>query len=121
MRQRALELCKQRLLDMQSRLTNEVNRMVEAVPDDLHAPGALSHMPTHLADQAMDGIDAELTLIQNEQELCTAVGAALNRFNNGTYGRCEACGGEIAAARLCAIPYTELCIACAEKPILTKR
>jgi DnaK suppressor protein len=121
MRQKALEICRLRLLEMQARLTDEVNRMVEGVPDDLQAPGALSHVPTHLADQAMDEIGAELTLIQNEQGLCSAVGAALDRFNKGTYGRCRTCGGEIAAARLMAVPYAELCIGCAEKSALTER
>jgi RNA polymerase-binding transcription factor DksA len=121
MRHKALELCKQRLLDMQARLTVEVNRMAEAVSHDLQAPDALSHVPTHLADQAMDGLDAGLALLQNEQELRTAVGAALDRFDNGTYGRCQTCGGEIAAERLSAIPYAESCITCAEKLSPTKR
>ncbi len=114
MRKKTLQLCRQRLLEMRSRLTDEVNRMVEAIPDELQAPGALSHAPTHMADQAMDEIDKELTLIRNEQELHVAVGAALDRLNDGTYGRCQACGVEIDEARLEAVPYTEHCIACAE-------
>ncbi|HEV3023160.1 MAG TPA: TraR/DksA C4-type zinc finger protein [Pirellulales bacterium] len=115
MRQELLERCKQRLLEMGSRLTDEVNRMVEAVPDDLQAQGALSHMPTHLADQAMEGIDKELALIRNEQELQQAVRAALARVEKGTYGLCESCGAEIGEERLVALPFAERCVACAEK------
>jgi RNA polymerase-binding protein DksA len=113
MRQKVLELCKKRLLEMESRLTDEVNRMVEAVPDDLQAQGALSHVPTHLADQAMEGIDKELALIRNEQELFEAVRVALDRVEKGTYGLCVGCGAEISEERLVALPFADHCVACA--------
>lgn len=48
--------------------------------------------------------------------------ATLNRIENslikiaqGTFGKCEECEEEIAEARLKAIPYCSLCIACAEQ------
>jgi len=40
---------------------------------------------------------------------------ALQKFDDGTYGRCEGCGGSIAEARLEAMPAARLCIACASK------
>jgi DnaK suppressor protein len=40
---------------------------------------------------------------------------ALSKFDQGTYGRCERCGGEIADARLEAMPAARLCITCASK------
>jgi len=40
---------------------------------------------------------------------------ALQKFDDGTYGRCEGCGGPIADARLEAMPAARLCIACASK------
>jgi DnaK suppressor protein len=40
---------------------------------------------------------------------------ALSKFDAGTYGRCEGCGGEIADARLEAMPAARLCITCASK------
>ena len=40
---------------------------------------------------------------------------ALSRFDQGTYGRCEGCGGEITDARLEAMPAARLCITCASK------
>jgi RNA polymerase-binding transcription factor DksA len=39
---------------------------------------------------------------------------ALARVEAGTYGTCENCGREIDIARLEAIPYTPLCMRCAE-------
>ncbi|MAL79311.1 MAG: dimethylmenaquinone methyltransferase [Sneathiella sp.] len=44
-----------------------------------------------------------------------AIKAALERIEAGKYGICTSCGDEIAAARLQALPYTTLCIACASK------
>lgn len=41
------------------------------------------------------------------------IDAALTRVEDGTYGVCENCGGDIAAVRLEALPAARLCIACA--------
>jgi RNA polymerase-binding transcription factor DksA len=35
---------------------------------------------------------------------------ALAKLDDGTYGRCEVCGGPIAEARLEAMPATRFCI-----------
>ena len=40
---------------------------------------------------------------------------ALAKLDAGTYGRCESCGNEIAAARLEAKPAARRCIDCASK------
>jgi RNA polymerase-binding transcription factor DksA len=40
---------------------------------------------------------------------------ALQKLDAGTYGACESCGQEIAAARLEAKPAARLCITCASK------
>lgn len=39
---------------------------------------------------------------------------ALERMDAGTYGRCAACGEQIGKDRLGALPFTAVCIACAE-------
>jgi DnaK suppressor protein len=38
---------------------------------------------------------------------------ALGKLEEGTYGRCDTCGGKIAAERLQAIPWAVRCIRCA--------
>jgi len=43
------------------------------------------------------------------------VNRALERLNAGTYGICTGCEEPIDARRLEALPYAELCIACAER------
>jgi RNA polymerase-binding protein DksA len=40
---------------------------------------------------------------------------ALKKIENGTYGVCEHCGKSIAEARLKALPFATLCVACKEK------
>lgn len=39
---------------------------------------------------------------------------ALSRFDAGTYGSCEVCGGAIPLERLEAIPHATTCVVCAE-------
>ncbi len=43
------------------------------------------------------------------------VEAALARVADGSYGRCEQCGEEIAPARLEAMPAARLCMRCASR------
>jgi DnaK suppressor protein len=38
---------------------------------------------------------------------------ALAKLDDGTYGTCDACGGQIAPARLAAMPDSVLCVECA--------
>lgn len=40
--------------------------------------------------------------------------SALERIENGEYGICTQCSSKIDSARLMAVPYTDLCMACAE-------
>lgn len=42
-----------------------------------------------------------------------AIDRAIEKVDEGTYGLCDVCGGEIAAARLEALPATSLCVQCA--------
>ena len=42
----------------------------------------------------------------------TDAARALDRFDGGTYGRCEDCGSPIAPERLEVLPHTRFCVAC---------
>lgn len=48
-----------------------------------------------------------------EKRKIEEIDAALRRMAEGTYGICEGCQGEIAEARLQALPATRLCLECA--------
>ena len=56
--------------------------------------------------------DIAFALIELKAETLSAIDAALHRLENGTYGDCFDCGGEIAEARLRALPFTVRCIDC---------
>lgn len=54
-------------------------------------------------------------LVTKLVEALNEVEHALDKFDTGQYGICEACGKEIASARLEARPEARLCIDCAAK------
>ena len=74
-------------------------------------------MPTDMADVGSDNFERELTLnlVGNEKDVLDQVEAALERIEEGRYGRCEECGRKIAQARLEAMPYVALCVRCASQ------
>ena len=70
-----------------------------------------------LADQASGNneVHIALKLKQTDAKILQAIEEALVRMEKGTYGICRDCGDPIAAARLEAIPWTRVCIACKQK------
>jgi len=70
-----------------------------------------------MADQASgnNGVHIALKLKATDAKILTAIEEALTRIDRGTYGVCRDCGEPIAPARLNAIPWTRVCIACKEK------
>ena len=78
----------------------------------------LDDMAAELDVETMDRIQEEVAagvlskLEEKDRLQAEDVQAALARIQNGTYGRCEACGHEIAANRLRALPTARRCAAC---------
>jgi len=68
-------------------------------------------------DQASDDneVHVNLRLRQTDAKLLRAIEAALMRIENGSFGICANCEDNISLARLKAVPWTSLCIACKEK------
>jgi RNA polymerase-binding transcription factor len=66
----------------------------------------------HIADSATETYLRELDegLEENADHLLDAIGSALERIEDGTYGLCSTCGGPIGEQRLEAVPYATLCI-----------
>ena len=58
-------------------------------------------------DEALSGIDDVL------RKEIVAIRNALARIDNGTYGTCFKCGGQISKERLQALPTATTCIECA--------
>lgn len=69
-----------------------------------------------LADVASSTFEREksVALESSVQHTLTQVEEALQRIEDGTYGRCLRCGSPIDFARLKVLPYATLCIRCKE-------
>ncbi len=113
------ESYRQNLMDLAARLRKEDASVGEEALCQAggEASGNLSHFPLHLADMGTDAFERDMStsLLQNERQIQTQVAAALDRIEQGTYGRCVKCGGEIHKGRLQAVPYTSCCVACAQE------
>jgi RNA polymerase-binding protein DksA len=68
----------------------------------------------HPGDVATITLDREIdyTLEENEERVIAAIDGALARIDEGSYGRCDGCGSQIATERLEAIPWATQCIDC---------
>ncbi|MBI5139234.1 TraR/DksA family transcriptional regulator [Candidatus Nomurabacteria bacterium] len=59
--------------------------------------------------------DIEFALIQMKAETLNKINEALSRLEEGRYGYCYDCKGEIAEARLRALPFAVRCLDCEER------
>ena len=62
----------------------------------------------HMADAASDTYDSDwaLTMLSSDQNALYEIEQAINRIENGTFGKCELTGQPIEEERLTAIPWT---------------
>ncbi|MCX8070040.1 MAG: TraR/DksA C4-type zinc finger protein [Thermodesulfovibrionales bacterium] len=69
---------------------------------------------TEIGDQASVEIDMNFTLRLKgrERQLLKKIDVALDKIEQGTYGKCEGCGKDIDLKRLQARPVTNMCIEC---------
>jgi|SwirhisoilCB1_FD_contig_31_19764684_length_486_multi_3_in_0_out_0_1 RNA polymerase-binding transcription factor DksA len=101
------------LVELRERVGGEVNRVVEAIHEDVNVNANISAAPVHLADVVAPDVDADVEVLHTERGILEAVNAALARIAEGTFGRCTACGGAISEDRLKALPYAPQCVRCA--------
>ncbi|MCE9546310.1 MAG: TraR/DksA family transcriptional regulator [Planctomycetia bacterium] len=119
MKKTELKAFKDMLLSMRARLRGDVNAMADAALNKTRseANGDLSSMPIHMADIGSDNYEQEFTLsmMENEEGTLSAIELALERIEDSTYGDCEECSKPIKKTRLKALPFTSLCINCAQQ------
>lgn len=74
----------------------------------------LSAVDQHPADVASEVFERskDFALRENSMLQIRAIDQALQNIQDGTYGRCQVCGGEIPPQRLRALPYTTYCVHC---------
>lgn len=95
-------------------LRDEMVSRINAIEKDLHHED--QPVEKDFAEQVTQGEnDDVLTALDDEaRETVRKIDAALLRIKAGTYGICEQCGNPIGEKRLEVVPYTTLCIECAE-------
>ncbi|EAQ79871.1 TraR/DksA family transcriptional regulator [Blastopirellula marina] len=107
------------LQTLRARLRGDVSQLTESAlrKTRSEASGDLSSMPIHMADIGSDNYEQEFTLnmLAAEEGTLHLIQDALARIESGVYGACVECGGRIKKPRLHAIPYTPLCIDCANQ------
>ena len=103
------------LLKLRRRLTDEVHKNVDRVADKGAPPDELSHVPTHAADRDSEGLDRDIAIQANREQMLEAIEDALGRISDGSFGRCEDCRGDIGRARLDVLPFAPRCVECEKK------
>lgn len=98
----------EKLSEMRSDLRDRIGRATDVIHDETDPPG--EH---EIA--ASEGVDSEVTRVATASEMLEQVKLALARIDEGSYGHCQVCGGEISLARLNAVPYAACCSACEQK------
>ena len=71
----------------------------------------------HMADQAFGAQEQEknLKFSSREERFLHHITEAMDRVDNGTYGKCFVCKKDVNKQRLKAVPHARLCIDCKTK------
>lgn len=93
-------------------LAKEAGKEAVILKDEANQPGELSgQFSEQHHEQAELGVT--LSLLINEETLSSEIKSALQRIDDGSFGKCIKCRKPITQERLNAIPYTPYCIHCA--------
>lgn len=96
-----------------AQLLDEVRQKIAASEEGLGPAGQTKITDEEgLADAAAE---VEVAMVMRESQELQEIEAALARIEDGSYGICFDCGGEIGQARLKATPAARRCLPCQEK------
>lgn len=117
MKKTDMKAYKERLVALRSRLRGDVTAMANSALHRDEENGGASAMPIHMAELGSENFEQEFTLslMETEEDTLAAIETAIERVEEGVYGRCVGCEGTIPKTRLNAIPYALMCVRCAEK------
>jgi DnaK suppressor protein len=105
---------REQLLSLRERITGQINFLAT---DNLNRTQKDTEVDFRSEEQGTDNFDRDFALnrVSLEQDIVFEIDEAMNRLKIGTYGLCESCTGPIEKARLGALPYSRMCIACQSK------
>lgn len=105
--------CKQALLQRQSELISLIqNHLGLTLESVQQSTGELSNYDNHPADTGSELFERSKDVALNEhaEKELEAINKALHAIEEGTYGICRECGGDIPYERLAAIPTVDRCM-----------
>ncbi|MBN1442006.1 MAG: TraR/DksA family transcriptional regulator [Planctomycetes bacterium] len=105
---RQIEKIRRYLRDKQA----QISRHMQAELSELESPDKGSGSDIEDLATDADGTDSLCEIMDIEATQIVQIETALKKIDEGTYGICEDCGGEIASARLEALPFATQCIEC---------
>lgn len=100
---------KQQLVRRRESLTRSLAGEIGSLKN-LHESGVGDELDASLAAEQME-LGGQLAEVESRE--LAKINEALDRISDGRYGKCDACGGNIKAARLQAVPHATECIDCA--------
>ncbi len=108
-----IEKYKKTLEEMRDQLT----KVLQGSNEEVKRPDEATGYTQHQADQGTDDFDRTISLELTDQEykLLRQVERALQKIEDGTYGKCDISGDEIPSKRLDAIPYATMTVQAQEK------
>jgi len=99
-----VERFRQRLLQLEQEKTRKIDRDIESARE------SADDQPDAVDQAVVDELrDEHLVLAQTDTEVLAQIQAAVERIENGTYGRCVVDGAPIEPARLEAVPWAPYC------------
>ncbi|MCA9772890.1 MAG: RNA polymerase-binding protein DksA [Myxococcales bacterium] len=98
-------------------LNDQLGELVDGAHDTMAGMTASRETFADPTDRATHEANRNFTLRirDRERKLISKIQEAMERIEQGTFGVCERCGGEIGIARLKVRPVTTLCIDCKEE------
>ncbi|USN53663.1 MAG: TraR/DksA C4-type zinc finger protein [Candidatus Nomurabacteria bacterium] len=113
-----LEQIKAKLLQQKEQLQSELQRESSPTPDEVD--GRTASFPDygdHDDENASEVADyaTNMQVEENREELLASIEKSLTEIEQGSYGKCQSCGKEIAAERLLANPTAQTCLSCANQ------
>jgi DnaK suppressor protein len=108
--QERYEVLKRMLEERRREIQQKLKSLRETIPVEA---GAVRDAEEQSVDDFVQEVD--LALMQMKTETLKKIDQAIQRLEDGSYGRCQECEQEIAEARLQALPFAVLCRDCQEQ------
>lgn len=90
----------------------EIHTKLRSIREAMPAEADVRDSEEQSVDDFVQAMD--FALMQMKSDTLRRIDEALHHLEDGSYGMCNECGDEIAAARLRALPFADLCRDCQE-------